>query len=193
VTFKGAVTFSTVNPQGQVIGSPVVVKKGETTSAAPNTPPEAPKAIPKEELKKLDVETASTASAQKESAAASTAEPTAAGNQSTRESASEGNKTEQSTSGSRSAEPVAGSDSRSSASSTEASSAAAPSSMVDKKDLDIGQAREIKDVKAGANLPPPPPKPPMSTVTVPDSSRVREIIRDNTGKSKVIVTPEIKN
>ncbi|WP_374076710.1 FecR domain-containing protein [Bdellovibrio bacteriovorus] len=60
VTFKGAVTVASVGPKGQIIGSAVLVKKGEMTTASPNSPPEPPKAMPKEEVKKMDVETAST-------------------------------------------------------------------------------------------------------------------------------------
>ncbi|WP_413943746.1 FecR domain-containing protein [Bdellovibrio sp. HCB-162] len=59
VTFKGAVTLASVNSRGQIVGSAVVVRKGEATSAAPNAAPEAPKSMSKEELKKMDADTAS--------------------------------------------------------------------------------------------------------------------------------------
>jgi len=66
VTFKGAVTLASVGPQGKIIGTPVVVKKGEMTQAAPEKMPEPPKAVPKDDMKKMDGE--STASnANKES------------------------------------------------------------------------------------------------------------------------------
>lgn len=76
VTFKGSVTLASVNPQGKIIGTPVLVKKGQMTQAAPDMVPEPPKVIPKEEMKQMDGES-STGSAQK-------------GGESSREVASEG-------------------------------------------------------------------------------------------------------
>lgn len=67
VTFKGAVTLASVNPQGSVIGAPVLIKKGEMTQAAPEAVPDTPKPMPKEEIKKLDGE--STASLKGKNAA----------------------------------------------------------------------------------------------------------------------------
>lgn len=60
VTFKGSVTLASVNPKGQIIGAAVLVNKGESTTASPNAAPAAPKAMTKEDLKKMDAETAST-------------------------------------------------------------------------------------------------------------------------------------
>lgn len=174
VTFKGAVSFSSVNSQGQVIGSPVLVKKGETTNAAPNAPPEPPKVMPKEDLKKMDVETASASKSSAESTTASNDAGTGSGkSKQNRETASEGSKE------SRAAESAGpGVDKK----------GPAPS-MIDKKDIDIGQAREINDVRSGP-LPLPPmqniPKPPMQ-----EPSIVKDIIRDNMGKSKVTITPQV--
>jgi len=56
VTFKGAVTLASVGPNGNIIGKPVVVKKGEMTQSAPDKTPETPKAVPKEDMKKMDGE-----------------------------------------------------------------------------------------------------------------------------------------
>lgn len=64
-TFKGAVTLASLNPQGTMIGEPVVVKKGQTTSAASEKAPEAPKAMPKDEAKKADAETNASTSTEK--------------------------------------------------------------------------------------------------------------------------------
>lgn len=57
VTFKGAVSLASITPQGQTVGEPVTVKKGESTTVAPEAAPEPPKAMPKEEAKKADTET----------------------------------------------------------------------------------------------------------------------------------------
>nr|BFD63611.1 hypothetical protein BdHM001_22920 [Bdellovibrio sp. HM001] len=55
VTFKGSVAVMAVNPQGRPMGQPVIVKKGQMTTTAPNsTAPEAPKALPKEEIKQIE-------------------------------------------------------------------------------------------------------------------------------------------
>lgn len=56
-TLKGQVRLTSLNLQGQAVGIPVTVNKGETTSAAPDKAPEAPKAMPKEEAKKVDADT----------------------------------------------------------------------------------------------------------------------------------------
>jgi len=53
VTMKGQVTFSSVM-NGKVVGAPVVVNKGESTTSSAGAPPEAPKAVPKNELKEID-------------------------------------------------------------------------------------------------------------------------------------------
>lgn len=58
VTFKGSVTLTTMGPGGKPIGAPVIVNRGETTSAAADKAPEAPKAMPKEEMKKAEGESA---------------------------------------------------------------------------------------------------------------------------------------
>jgi hypothetical protein len=54
VTFKGSVSLASIGANGKMIGSPVMVKKGEMTQSAPNTAPEAPKILPKEDMKKMD-------------------------------------------------------------------------------------------------------------------------------------------
>lgn len=56
VTFKGAVTLASIGANGAMIGTPVIVKKGEMTQSAPDKTPEAPKAVPKEDMKKMDGE-----------------------------------------------------------------------------------------------------------------------------------------
>lgn len=167
VTFKGAVSLASLNPQGQVVGSPVLVKKGEMTNAAPNSQPEAPKAVPKEEMKKMDVETASSSSGSSSTASAESSGVS-------REVASE-----------------AGSSAK------ESGLADAPKEMpkeiappmIDKKDMDVGIAKEIKDVR-NVQAPPPVQNIPRVPTAVDGTSPVRDIIRDNLGKTRVIIRPQ---
>ncbi|WP_413289575.1 FecR domain-containing protein [Bdellovibrio sp. HCB337] len=56
VTFKGSVNLASVGPQGKPIGAPVIIKKGEMTQAGPDKAPDKPKAVPKEDMKKMDGE-----------------------------------------------------------------------------------------------------------------------------------------
>lgn len=138
-TFKGAVSLISVNVQGVPVGAPVLVKKGETSSAAPNKSPEAPRAVPKEEIKKMDVETASS---------------TGSSSSSTREVASE---------------------------------SSAPT-MVDKKDMDIDMAKEIKDVRNNVVEVPAVATP--KTPFVDNTSKVKDILRETAGKTRVNVRPQ---
>jgi hypothetical protein len=111
VTFKGAVTVASVNAQGHIVGTPVLVKKGEMTTTTPGAAPEPPKAIPKEEVKKMDIETASVGNS-----------PSKEGGPGNREVASEAGLV------------------------PPAKEMAPP--MIDKKDLDAGMAKDIKDVRS---------------------------------------------
>lgn len=187
VTFKGSVTLATVSPSGAVIGTPVTIKKGEMTQASPDKMPEAPKAVPKEEMKKMDGEsTAShqnkdsngqgeqkreTASDQGDNSgkekkdSASTDKKEASKDGAKREVASEG--------------PTSGPSAN--------SPGAPPPAMIDSRDMDMGMAKSIQDVRAPTMAPPPPlaaPTPPKI-----DSSIVNSIIQNNAGKTKVNVKP----
>lgn len=53
VTMKGQVAFGSVL-NGRLVGSSVVVNKGQMTTASPGAPPEPPKILPKNELKQID-------------------------------------------------------------------------------------------------------------------------------------------
>lgn len=59
--FQGTVTMTSFNAAGQPLGT-VRVEKGQTSSASFNQAPEAPKFVPKQELKNLEKSTASTGS-----------------------------------------------------------------------------------------------------------------------------------
>lgn len=173
VTFKGSVSLASLNPQGQVIGAPVVVKKGEMTNAAPNSPPEAPKVVPKEEIKKMDVETASSASS---SSSNTTADAAGGKREVANESSSSGSGTSPTEGGVKETP-------------REMPKEVAPP-MIDKKDMDVGMAKDIKDVR-GVQAPPPPAQNiPRVPSAVDGTSPVRDIIRDNLGKTRVIIRPQ---
>ena len=53
VTFAGSVSMTSLNGQGLPVAT-VVVNKGQTSSAQSGLAPEAPRAVPKEQLKELD-------------------------------------------------------------------------------------------------------------------------------------------
>lgn len=69
VTLRGTVSLAPVNVSGGS-AKPVLVKKGESTSVSPGANPEPPKAVPKEDLKKLDQETTVSAAPSKQDAPA---------------------------------------------------------------------------------------------------------------------------
>lgn len=64
VTLRGAVSLA---PTNVTTGNakPVIVQKGESTTMAPGANPEPPKAMPKEEIKKIDQETTASAASTK--------------------------------------------------------------------------------------------------------------------------------
>ncbi|MFN7905033.1 MAG: FecR domain-containing protein [Pseudobdellovibrionaceae bacterium] len=174
VTLKGQVTFAPVSVSGTV-GSSVFVNKGESTSVGAGAPaPEPPQVLPKEELKKVDKEsTAASNSPPKEAAPAGNVDT---GNNPPQEEASQD--------GQRSPAAVRGSESP-------AGPPPGPS-MVDRRDMDIGLAKEIKSpvmapasppVKPGMLMPQPlaPPKPPPA---------LGDIIKNYNEFTKVIIVPK---
>lgn len=168
VTMKGAVSFSSLGKNGLPVGPPVMVNKGETASAAAGAPPEPPKPMPKEDLQKVDSETTASTSGPSDGGA-----PVNAGvGGETAAAKDEGS----SSGGSR--EPAA------------AGGAAGGGSMIDSKDLDVGMAREV-------TTPPPAAaaaaaaQPRAPTATAPSVNQiVKEVVRENFGKTKVIVKPK---
>lgn len=151
VTFKGAVSLAAVNAQGKMVGNPVMVKKGEMTTAAPNAAPEPPKALPKEEMKQIDGDSVASAV----TAPTETAAVEAGANN--RDVASEA--------------PVAAAD-----------KPAAPTSMIDSKDMDLGMAQEIKPIAA-------PVVAPTTVVKAPTQDTLKDVNRAINGKTKVVITP----
>ncbi len=154
VTFKGSVSLASIGINGILIGSAVIVRKGEMTQAAPNVMPETPKALPKEDIKKMDNE--STASMQRK-------DDKPAESEQKREAASEGGTPKEKT-----------------------PSAPGAPQMLDSKDMDMGIAKDIKDIRAPSMVPQAGPTPPPKSMT---DSIVRDAVRDVFGKTKVIVRP----
>lgn len=56
VTFKGSVQVASVSLNGEVFGRAVDVKKGETSKVESEKSPEPPRAIPKQEMRQMDIE-----------------------------------------------------------------------------------------------------------------------------------------
>ncbi|XGC80944.1 FecR domain-containing protein [Bdellovibrio bacteriovorus] len=192
VTFKGAVSVAAVNKAGQVVGAPVMVKKGEMTTATANAAPEAPKPLPKEDVKKMDVESAST-SQTKEGGEKASNEAAPAGDNKTAENKSpegkENSKRDPANEGGAPAADAGGTKSAQGEAPPPMKEAAPP--MIDKKDMDIGMAKEINDVRQQPVAAPTTtmPRAPTADTTSP----VKDIIRDSMGKTRVIVRPQIGN
>lgn len=205
VTFKGAVSVASVNKAGQVVGAPVMVKKGEMTTATANAAPEAPKPLPKEEVKKMDVESASTNSnkekeggeknaANENSNSGSDKQGEKQGdnkgdNKSAENKSADGNKREVASDASAPAGDAGTKTAQGEMAPPPAKEAAPP--MIDKKDMDLGMAKEINDVRQAPVVAPTQtmPRAPTADTTSP----VKDLIRDQMGKTRVIVRPQIGN
>lgn len=169
VTFKGSVAFSVAGSSATVF-----VKKGESsTAAAGQAAPEPPKPVNKDELKDLNKSSnsAKTEDEAKKDAATATAK-----------SDKEDSKSEDGKDGKKDKRSLASEDAKDSKDST----------MIDKKDMDIDQA---KDVKPQLNVEPPPmdvrPRPPVFTGPPPQNSVIDEIVRGKINKTKVIIVPTL--
>lgn len=199
VTLKGSVTLATLSARGEIIGKPVIVKKGQATRAAAGSPPETPQAVPKEDLNKIDIETTASSNPKQEnsSTVAETQNDKAENKKDIREPASQNDKAAGETAKGDAAQPV-DSTKRDPATANETQAkagnnegvapkpASSDAKMIDKKDLDLGMAKDIKNPVAPAPTPPPAVKAPVAPTT---NSAVRDIIRDQNGKSKIIVIP----
>jgi hypothetical protein len=171
VTFKGAVTFSSVNAQGAPIGNPVTIKKGEMTQAAPNAPPEPPKTVPKEEMKRMDGESSTGAASDKKRETASE-EP--------KKDSKKDDKKDDKKESKDGREPANSSNEKG-----PKEKAPPPPSMMDPTDMNPDMGKTIKDPMGPPSATPPPPPPTMAT----PNPLVKDIIRDGTGKARVNVNP----
>ncbi|HPI40165.1 MAG TPA: FecR family protein [Pseudobdellovibrionaceae bacterium] len=172
VAIRGQVTFTSM-ANGKPVGSPVVVSKGEGVSAESGAPAPQPAPVSAKEMKEIDRETSS--SGKKSDSAKQEGGPGTSN-------------------GGNSGEKGEGSGDKKSPSSSEGSKSGSGSggsaNMVDSGDLNPGMAR---DIKSQAPPPPPPgfnqggPRPPTPP---PTNNLVRDIIRENNGKTRVIIQPK---
>lgn len=173
VTLRGAVSLAPINVTSGNM-KPVLVQKGESTTMAAGANPEPPKALPKEELKKIDQESTASASTGKQEAPKEVAkgENSKAENQNAE------------TKESRSPSMVE-------ANTTGDNAGPASPTMVEVSDMDAGQFQEIRMPTADVNQPLPPP-PTLITPLLPPpppQGLINDIIGGNSGRARVIVTP----
>jgi hypothetical protein len=187
VTFKGAVSFNSINANGIPVGPAVIVKKGQTTSLAPGaTVPATPKSLPKEDLRKADTE--STASNLRKETDNKLAEQKDSDKKSNEEKSPDHKGTNQQASGS----------SNSSTETPVASAPPPPPKMIDQKDLS-GAAPDMRmpatvDTTGGIvnQMPPPPPStmaPPAAMMPPPQNPLLNTIISNKVQNTNLIVTP----
>jgi hypothetical protein len=180
VTFKGSVSMTSFNSAGQAISS-VTVEKGQSSTAAAGQAPEAPKAVPKEEMKALDKSSSASASDSKSEKGSAKAEK---GDSAKSEKADAKNE-KSDAKNEKGEQPKSEKGESTKNDKTEKKEA---SKVANSKDLDTSIAGDIKvDVGNSTGgqkqliLPPPPP-PPQTPPKVPDV--VRDIIQTNP-KTKV--------
>ncbi len=167
VTFKGEVSFALTGSDTKVF-----VKKGESSTAAPGqTTPEAPKPVKKDDLEQLN-KSSNSAKAEKEDAKQDVASNTKNDKEDSKDKDKKDNKD-------RKREPTserAGDDNK----------------MIDRKDMDIDQARDVKP-QFNAEAPPQqlPPRPVIPAGPPPQNSVIDDIVRGKVNKTKVIIVPTV--
>lgn len=166
VTLKGSVEFSTLSASGQA-SKAVTVKKGETTTAGSETQaPEAPKAMPKEELKQIDTESSAQTGGKVQ-------EPVPVAGETPPTKTDKNLKSDRVREGAGDGLPKP------------------PPSMIDKGDIGSGVTKgpllDVPTAGPGPGLPnaPPVPKPPMNALPPPLPSNVPI----NNPKTKVKIIP----
>lgn len=175
VTFKGAVQMAPVLANGQTSSNFVLIKKGESSSVKQGQEiAEPPKAMPKEEVKKADKESQAKSSqpagesngpadvADNKSAPGEKRNDKEPGKENKRDPASEGK-------GTQAAEPK----------------------MLDKKDLDLGAAKDIKPPIIVEAPPMQPLIPRLPSMLQPPQQNpvIDEIVRVKLNKTRVIIKP----
>ncbi|MGZ6442447.1 MAG: FecR family protein [Pseudobdellovibrionaceae bacterium] len=140
VTFKGAVSLASIGANGKVIGAPVMVKKGQMTHVAPNAIPENPKAVPKEDLKKMDGDSTATAQNKDSRDSKGSKESKNSKDKDSKDASNSKEKRETASEGLTTREPVPTSQ----------------PSMVDSRDMDASQATSINIPTAAPAVTPPP-------------------------------------
>lgn len=164
VTLRGAVTLTPVVPGGgSGTKNTIVVQRGEASSVAPGAPPEPPKKVPQEELKRMDKESSGQAPDKKSDTSGS-----------------------KPGSGAGAAGPAA---SEGQANGSGPGPTGPP--MIDKKDMDAVKiindnpvARPKDMIPPGPTLPPPPPPRPPTV-----NPAIGDIVRGKLNKTKINVRP----
>lgn len=173
VTLRGAVSLTPVKVTSGNL-KPVIIQKGESTTVSPGSNPEPPKAMPKEDLKKIDQESTASASGMKQE----TPKDIAAGDSPKAENINTETK-----------------EARSPAMADVNTAGNPPSSkgpsMVEVNDMDAGQFKEIRMPAAIANQPAPPPPMLMNPTLPPPPPQglINSIIGGNAGRARIIVKP----
>jgi hypothetical protein len=165
ITQVGVVTLTSLNPNGTPAAA-VEIKKGETSSASANTPPETPKAVPADQIKKMEGDVTGSAPPPPPPAA----DP-GTGKGKEKEKGKEGTKK--------------GADA---GTTPGANAPVGPKDgfrMDDKKDKSIDGVDKIGDTQT----PPQPLAPPPTVVNRPPSRTLINDTVQNKNRSKVIVTP----
>lgn len=188
VTFKGAVQMAPILANGQVSPNLVIVKKGETSSVKQGQDnAEPPKALPKEDIKKADKDSQAKGPQPSEGASVADSGDKAGGDKRNDKDTKKdkdgkvaSNEKNPSNDGKR--EPA-----------SEGKGNLTPSEpmMIDKRDMDLGAAKDIKPPIV-VDAPPMQPTMPRLPPTIGQPQQipgVEDIIRSKLNKTKVIIRP----
>ncbi len=175
VTMKGQVTFSSVL-NGRVVGTPVTVNKGESTTSSAGAPPEPPKAMPKNELKEIDKESTAANKTKSETVA-----DNGKGDGSRNPASADGPAPKDGPTPKEGMGPKDGN-------MRDPANVSSENSMV--RPDDIGAVKPpIMEGLPTAKPPPMVDRPMLPPLPTAPNPIVREIIRDQIGKTKVIIRP----
>lgn len=182
VTFKGVVQMAPVLANGQVSNSVVMIKKGEMSSVKQGQDnPEPPKVMPKEEMNKADKESQAKANQNSETKVADA-------NEKPGEKQNEKKDKDKKVDADKSREPASDGNGK-------VVKERPAESMIDKKDMDFGAAKEIKP-PLGTDVPVMQPQMPRLPPLVQPSQQnpvIDEIVRSKLNKTRVIVKPVLPN
>ncbi len=193
VTFKGVVQMAPVLANGQVSNSVVTIKKGEMSSVKQGQEnPEPPKVMPKEEMNKADKESQAKANQSSETKVADANQNSETkvvdANEKPAEKQNEKRDKDKKVDGDKSREPA-------SEGGGKVAKERPAESMIDKKDMDFGAAKEIKP-PLGTDVPVMQPQMPRLPPLVQPSQQnpvIDEIVRSKLNKTRVIVKPVLPN
>lgn len=182
VTFKGAVQMAPVLASGKVSAQFVTIKKGEASSVKQGQEaPETPRTVPKEEMKKVEKESQAKQNQPAENSVAEGNDPAGAKPEKSDKDAKKDADNGQEKS-------VASNENK-----REPSSETKPTeqTMIDKKDMDLGAAKDVKPPILVEAPPLPPVVPRLPSMVQPQLQNpvIDEIIRVKLNKTTVIIKP----